>query len=113
MSNKRRKTVTIGKNPAGIPPGNYVNGFEAARQMKAKRLAKAKRKENPNKGISRIDQDEKRTHGWFVRIMRKGRVSTAFFADLSNGGKGKALAKARTHYAKLVKAAGPVVRKAA
>lgn len=112
--NGKTKAVRIGRNGAGIPPGNYVDGFALAAEMKRKRLANAKRsKVNPNKGISRIDQEEKRTHGWFVRIMRKGKIKTAFFADQSNGGKTKALSLARTHYQKLVRSSGPVVRKAA
>lgn len=71
--------------------------------------SKTKRKRtNPNAGISRIDQPEKRTFGFFVRLMRKGRIYNAFFADKSSGGKRRALAAARNHYQKLLRRHGPV-----
>ena len=50
------------------------------------------------RGISRIDQDSTRTHGWFVRVGyaadKKGTYRarhTKYFGDASNGGKKKAL----------------------
>jgi len=50
------------------------------------------------RGISRIDQDSTRTHGWFVRVGyaadRKGTYRarhTKYFGDASHGGKKKAL----------------------
>lgn len=50
------------------------------------------------RGISRIDQAEKRTHGWFVRVgyheRRDGTYGprhTKFFGDSGHGGKAKAL----------------------
>jgi hypothetical protein len=53
------------------------------------------------RGISRIDQPSKRTHGWFVRVgyheRRDGSYGprhTKFFGDASHGGKRKALAAA-------------------
>lgn len=57
----------------------------------------------PNYGISRIDQPEKRNHGWFVRITLKGVVNSKFFADKSCSGKSAALAAARRHRDSLVK----------
>ena len=57
----------------------------------------------PNYGISRIDQPEKRNHGWFVRITLKGEVISKFFADKSHDGKSTALAAARRHRDALVK----------
>jgi hypothetical protein len=57
----------------------------------------------PNYGISRIDQPEKRNHGWFVRITLKGEVNSKFFADKSHEGKTAALAEARRHRDALVK----------
>jgi hypothetical protein len=54
------------------------------------------------KGISRIDQPEKRTHGFFVRLARQGKTHSAFFADKSHGGRQKALAAARQHYEMLL-----------
>jgi hypothetical protein len=69
------------------------------------------RKSNPNAGISRIDQNEKRTHGFFVRLSRKGKVYSAFFADKSHGGKTKALKAARTHYQGLLHKHGRISRR--
>jgi len=43
-------------------------------------------------GICRIDQPEKRNHGFFVRVMRQGKIHSAFFTDLKHGGKAGALA---------------------
>jgi hypothetical protein len=49
---------------------------------------------NPMKGISRIDTEEKSTHGWFVRIYRR-KVISKFFSDNKHGGKDAALQAAR------------------
>jgi hypothetical protein len=57
----------------------------------------------PNYGISRIDQPDKRNHGWFVRITLKGVVQSKFFADKTWGGKNAALDGARDHRDALVK----------
>ena len=53
------------------------------------------------RGISRIDQDSTRTHGWFVRVGyaadRKGTYRarhTKYFGDATHGGKKKGLAAA-------------------
>lgn len=54
------------------------------------------------RGISRIDQEEKKNHGWFVRLMRDGQRYNAFFADKKSGGKAKALALAKKAYAAMV-----------
>ena len=54
------------------------------------------------KGISRIDQPEKRTHGFFVRLARQGKTHSAFFSDKSHGGRQKALVAARQHYEMLL-----------
>ena len=45
-------------------------------------------------GISRIDQKERNTYGWYVRAQVRGRAYAKFFADASSGGKTKALEKA-------------------
>jgi hypothetical protein len=52
-------------------------------------------------GICRIDQPSHRTHGFFVRVARKGRIHSAFFSDKKHGGRELALAAARAHYLKL------------
>lgn len=46
------------------------------------------------KGISRIDQPEKHTHGWYVRVRYAGNHVAKFFPDKLNGGQRKALAAA-------------------
>jgi hypothetical protein len=65
-------------------------------------------KPNPMKGISRIDQPEKRTHGYFVRLARAGKTHSAFFPDKTHGGQEQALAAAQEHYQKLLAKFGPV-----
>lgn len=49
----------------------------------------------PNYGISRIDQPDKRNHGYYVRITHRGSTVQKYFPDQSNGGKEEALDKAR------------------
>ena len=61
-------------------------------------------------GICRIDQSSKRTHGFFVRIQRNGKLYSAFFSDLSLGGYAEALAAAQQHYQKLLLKFGPSIR---
>jgi hypothetical protein len=71
-----------------------------------------KRTSTPSRrrGISRIDQPEKRTHGWFVRVgyheRRDGSYGprhTRFFGDASHGGKGKALTAAEKFVASVTR----------
>ena len=62
------------------------------------------------RGISRIDQREKRTHGFFVRLQRKGITRNAFFADRSYGGKRRALRAAQKHFRSLEKKYRPMTR---
>lgn len=47
-----------------------------------------------HKGISRIDQPEKHTHGWYVRVSFNGKSCSKFFSDDKNGGKRVAFDKA-------------------
>ena len=49
-----------------------------------------------NKDIVRIDQESKRTFGWYVRVRFKGKTHSKFFADKINGGKNSALLAAIT-----------------
>ena len=51
----------------------------------------------PNYGISRIDQPEKKNHGFYVRITNKGKTSQKFFTDKSCGGKAKAQKMAKSY----------------
>lgn len=60
------------------------------------------------RGISRIDQDSTRTHGWFVRTgfyaRRDGRYVprySKYFGDASHGGKRRALRAAQEYLAKV------------
>jgi len=71
------------------------------------RLGKSKRM----RGISRIDQKEKRTHGFFVRLQRRGISHNAFFADQSCGGKRRALRAAQKYFRVLEKKYRPMTRK--
>ena len=44
-----------------------------------------------HKGISRIDQTEKRTHGWYARVRFKGKSHPKFFSDGKFGDKNVSL----------------------
>jgi hypothetical protein len=67
-------------------------------------------KNRPRRGIARIDQREKHNHGFFVRLQRKGIVHSAFFADLSYGGKRQAFRAAQKHFRELEKKYKPMTR---
>jgi uncharacterized protein (UPF0248 family) len=56
-----------------------------------------------SKGISRIDQPEKFTFGWYVRVRYKGKVKSKFFSDKKHGDKAKAFMKAKSYYKKQMK----------
>ena len=64
----------------------------------------------PTRGIARIDQREKRTHGFFVRLHRKGITRNSFFADQSCGGKRRALRAARKYFQVLEKKYRPMTQ---
>ena len=72
------------------------------------RTTRRKRSTVKRRGISRIDQESTRTHGWFVRVgyyeTRAGTYRakhTKFFGDVTYGGKKKALVAAEA-FVKLV-----------
>lgn len=48
-----------------------------------------------NYGITRIDQPEKKNHGYYVRITHRGKTHQKYFPDKSSGGKKKALLAAQ------------------
>ncbi|MEX2579091.1 MAG: hypothetical protein WD342_08530 [Verrucomicrobiales bacterium] len=50
-----------------------------------------------NYGITRIDQPEKKNHGYYVRITHRGKSYQKYFPDKALGGKTKALNAAREH----------------
>jgi hypothetical protein len=61
-------------------------------------------------GVCRIDQPSHRTHGFFVRLQRKGKIHSAFFTDKMHGGRAQALAAAQEHCRKLAAKLGTPVR---
>ncbi|HOP98453.1 MAG TPA: hypothetical protein PLH97_03870 [Verrucomicrobiota bacterium] len=62
---------------------------------------------NKMTGISRIEQPEKRTFGYFVRLQWKGKIYNGFFPDKRHGGKKRALEAAQKFYRKLLREHGP------
>ena len=40
-----------------------------------------------HKDVARIDQESKRTHGWYVRVRYMGKTHSKFFSDKKNGGR--------------------------
>lgn len=40
-----------------------------------------------HKDVARIDQEDKRTHGWYVRVRFKGHTYSKFFSDGKCGGR--------------------------
>ena len=64
-------------------------------------------------GISRIDQPEKKNHGWYVRVTFKGKTDQKFFADKAHGNKPKALKMAQEHRDHLVTLLPPARQEAA
>ena len=47
--------------------------------------------------ISRIDDDQTRTHAWLVRVQRRNRVHHRYFSDRVYGGKRQALVAATAY----------------
>lgn len=47
-----------------------------------------------HKDIARIDQEEKRTHGWYVRVRYFGKTYSKFFSDGKCGGRYSSLLEA-------------------
>ena len=64
-------------------------------------------------GISRIDQPEKKNHGWYVRVTFQGKTEQKFFADKAHGTKPKALKMAQEHRDHLVTLLPPARQEAA
>ena len=63
-------------------------------------------------GICRIDQPSHRTHGFFVRVQRGGKIHSGFFTDLSCGGKRRALLAAQWFLRQIQRRLGKMDRKA-
>lgn len=47
-----------------------------------------------HKNVSRIDQPQRNTHGWYVRVSFNGERRVKFFSDASHGGREEALTRA-------------------
>lgn len=47
-----------------------------------------------HKDIARIDQEGKRTHGWYVRVRYEGKTHSKFFSDRKCGGRYSSLLSA-------------------
>ena len=47
-----------------------------------------------HKDIARIDQELKRTHGWYVRVRFEGKTHSKFFSDRKCGGRYSSLLSA-------------------
>ena len=54
-------------------------------------------------GISRIDQPEKKNHGFYVRITHNGKTNQKYFPDKASGNKQKALKLAREYRDSILK----------
>ncbi len=55
------------------------------------------------KGLSRIDSEKKKMHGWYVRVYGGGKTFSKYFSDKKYGGKEKAKKLAIAHLAKMTK----------
>lgn len=53
------------------------------------------------KGISRIDSEKKKMHGWYVRVYGGGKTFSKYFSDHRHESKSHGLAAAKEHLAKL------------
>jgi len=63
---------------------------------------KARKPRSTEPGISRIDQEVRRTFGWYVRNTIPGdKIISKFFPDRAYGGKPEALVAARAYRAKM------------
>ena len=49
-----------------------------------------------HKDVARIDQEDKRTHGWYVRVRFQGTTHSKFFSDGKCGGRYSSLLAALT-----------------
>lgn len=58
-------------------------------------------------GITRIDQPEKKNHGYYVRITHRGETQQKYFPDKSNGGKKRALILAKAYRNRLLEQLPP------
>ena len=83
-----------------ISPIYQNNGFT----MKEKQEVTLKK----HKDIARIDQESKKTHGWYVRVRFLGTTHSKFFSDKKCGGKNSSLLSAISWRDKTEKKLGKV-----
>lgn len=57
--------------------------------------------QSPDRLITRIDIPDSHTHGWLVRVIRRGVALRNMFSDREHGGKPEALAAARAYRDKI------------
>lgn len=89
--------------------GTRKTSAKTATRSAAKSATKSARKLPARKvpGISRVDQDSTRTHGWVVRLNYEQTASgwrpkhTAYFGDATHGGPNKSMAAAEEYLKKL------------
>lgn len=62
------------------------------------------------KHISRIDQESKKSHGWYVRVRGNGETKSKFFSDRKNGGRAAAQLAAYTWREDVIKQFGDSYR---
>lgn len=74
---------------AGRPDGPKKVG--CGKNFNQKNIVKVKTKVEKHKDIARIDQEDKKTHGWYVRVRFQGVTHCKFFSDLKSGGRQVAL----------------------
>ncbi len=61
-----------------------------------------------HKDIARIDQESKRTHGWYVRVRYLGKTHAKFFSDKKCGGRYSSLLSAISWRDKTEKSLGKI-----
>lgn len=62
-------------------------------------------------GISRVDNDASRTHGWLVTIQRRGVIYRRHFSDGTHGGKHKSFVAAKRFRDKIIEKHPPLSMK--
>jgi len=67
------------------------SGTYAAVGMEERKKMKAAEPSEKQQHVSRIDQETKKTHGWYVRVQFKGKNHPKFFSDLLHGGRDRSL----------------------
>lgn len=69
------------------------------------------KKQTPIYGVTRVDNEASRTHGWLVTIQRRGVIFRRQFSDGVLGGKAKSLAAAKAYRDEIVAKHPPLSRR--